>query len=178
MTLPHHTSDIKIDDTRQIVDVCNPTNLRFNFDQSLWRGHGDAEWPLLPHVFRPDPRTGYPPYNESGLISHFLVRAPTRSNTKTPEPNDYFGWLFLAQHYGLPTRLLDWSESPLVALYFAVTDQEDRDGCIWALWPVELNRHFRPSSFGPFCNKGPRCGQDRGVCVQSTYKMRSGDHRD
>jgi hypothetical protein len=146
MHLHDHTSDIKIDDVRQIVEVGNPTNMGFDFDQAFWRGHSDAEWHLLPHVFRHNPFPGGPIYNESGLIGHFLVRAPTRSITKTPEPNDYFGWLFLAQHYGLPTRLLDWSESSLVALYFAVTDHEDRDGCVWALRPGGLNTHFRAGS--------------------------------
>jgi hypothetical protein len=132
-----HTFDIKIDDLRQIVEVSNPSKLLFDFNQALWRGHGDAEWPLQPRVFRRK-------YNESGLIGHFQMRAPTRSHTKTPEPDDYFGWLFLAQHYGLPTRLLDWTENLLVASYFAVEDdkEKDRDGCIWALRPHGLNRHF------------------------------------
>jgi len=45
------------------------------------------------------------------------------------------------QHYGLPTRLLDWSESPLVAAYFAVEDLNghDEEGAIWGLDPVKFN---------------------------------------
>jgi len=49
------------------------------------------------------------------------------------------------QHYGVPTRLLDWSESPLVALYFVVHDKNARllskDGALWVLFPLELNRN-------------------------------------
>ncbi len=60
MNLHDHTSDIKIDDVRQIVEAGNPTNMGFDFDQAFWRGHSDAEWHLLPHVFRPNPFPGWP----------------------------------------------------------------------------------------------------------------------
>lgn len=46
------------------------------------------------------------------------------------KPETDWEWLFLAQHYGLPTRLLDWSTNPLVALYFAVENHDDKDGVV------------------------------------------------
>ena len=58
-----------------------------------------------------------------------------------PGPDDTFGWLFLMQHYRLPTRLLDWSESPLVAMFFALEESStyDGDAVVWALLPTKLN---------------------------------------
>lgn len=51
-----------------------------------------------------------------------------------PYQSDNLGqWLEYAQHYGAPTRLLDWSKNPLVALYFCCKDQCERDGAVWLL---------------------------------------------
>ena len=56
------------------------------------------------------------------------------------------------QHHGAPTRLLDWTKSVLVALYFAIEKHEKEDGELWALYPDELNRNN-----GYFGLPLPRC---------------------
>lgn len=105
------------------------------FEEDLWfRGQTDISWKLSPGLLRLDKKA-----SESSLLTRFKQSAAMliEDNSK-----DDFDWLFLLQHYGVPTRLLDWSESPLAALYFAVNDasQDKKDGALWILKPTELNK--------------------------------------
>jgi hypothetical protein len=82
---------------------------------------------------------------ENEIREEFAARAPGLLEG-TPAPDDDWGWYFLMQHFGAPTRLLDWTEVPLVALYFAIRDlavkdnEEPKDAVVWALNPYELNK--------------------------------------
>jgi hypothetical protein len=116
----------------------------------LFRGQADACWKLHPSVHR-----GYSTQQERYLTNEFRVRARSRYFS-CPTSNDYPGWLALMQHYGLPTRLLDWSYSPLIAAFFSVhpdyvpaLSNRDRDACIWALEGSRLNQSqgFEPLIF-------------------------------
>lgn len=121
----------------RLDELTKETNLRWWF-----RGHRSLEWELLPSV-----RRGYTAEQERFLFNEFYVRAKSRHD-QCPSPEDIAGWLTLMRHYGLPTRLLDWSFSPLVAAFFAseachrhylYLREKATDACIWALAPTALN---------------------------------------
>jgi len=104
---------------------------------SVWfRGHSDATWQLLPGFMRSEYAT-----SETTLLNRFRQSAAMLTDQR---PTSFFDWTFLMQHYGVPTRLLDWSESPLTAIYFAVENWADKpgtDAALWCLWPTDLNRN-------------------------------------
>jgi hypothetical protein len=113
----------------------------------VWRGHAQLDWLLQAEVFR-RPGASFGRYSENSLIRYFMAYAEAR-HARCPAQHDLLGWLTLARHYGLPTRLLDWSTSPLVALFFAVSDDKESsgvDGGLWALHAGEMNRAMRDGS--------------------------------
>jgi hypothetical protein len=131
-------SSITLTDAAEVIDAARDVLEPFEHETAWWRGHANANWRLQAQVHRRDERQ----YDEATLIGHFVSRAPSRSHRPCPANDDWLRWLFLAQHYGLPTRLLDWSESPLIAVYFAVQECPDVDGCVWGLSPSGLNETF------------------------------------
>lgn len=105
--------------------------------ETIWyRGQAYKTWGLTPYYMRLNNAQ-----SESTLLKRFKQSAAMLIDSA---PKESFDWLFLMQHYGVPTRLLDWSESPLVALYFAVEnliEHGKEDGALWLLYPTELNKH-------------------------------------
>lgn len=109
--------------------------LFFGTTDVWFRGHAKADWKLVPNVHR---QHDYKWERNTSL--RFRRRAKTRHD-KYPPDHDPAGWLFLAQHYTLPTRLLDWTESVLVATYFAVLEHDDEPAVVWFMKPGLLNQH-------------------------------------
>ncbi len=89
----------------------------------LFRGHSDANWELVPAIGRPSScaAAGYRFADEENLFDDFVREAKRFLDGVGFTDLD---WLSVAQHHGLPTRLLDWSTNPLAAAWFATHDEK------------------------------------------------------
>ena len=150
----------KISDLSILVDE------KFKDDKNstfLYRGHGADSFVLKPKVGRHDPpeNSNSKKVNEKLMLELFRRRSVDRLPTAY---EDDWELLAIAQHYGLATRLLDWTRSPLIALYFAVCFQyetrsnnpddegrplcEDAEIIAWRCPKIDLTKF--PPKVGPF----------------------------
>jgi len=126
--------------------------LQRNHTSPLWyRGVGCASFELLPSLYRHSSKTSVTDLArlESQLMTRFRQRSiPLHSRSLL----DDWDALFFMQHYGVPTRLLDWTENPFIGLYFAVMSAPYtrrlrgqpkflEDAAVWILDPAGWNRH-------------------------------------
>jgi len=149
---PTHSIVRSMNDLITLPSLCNAT-----FKQKAWfRGQAKSDWQLQPSICRKYQRIA-----ENAMAQQFRLRANFRYPA-CPAMEDSASWLSLMQHFGLPTRLLDWSESILIAAFFAIARDPEEfynaviagsdaqnafkqdiansgSAAIWALAPGKLN---------------------------------------
>lgn len=126
--------------------------------ETVWfRGQENQAWDLRPSIAR----------HAKGIDAEIMLMKRFTQNAiphLASRPSGEWEWLFVMQHYGVPTRLLDWSESPLVGLFFAVWDnprENGNDAALWCLSPIDLNKGSRLSF--KFPSELPTFDQDSDV---------------
>ena len=114
------------------------------------RGQSNEAWPLQPSLLRQlgevtvERALGIEFGATRRFMSQYHLHLPADGVDKSQW--GAIGWWMVMQHYSCPTRLLDWTLSPYVALYFAVDQSPERDGAVWfvassALETVTVNRY-------------------------------------
>lgn len=111
----------------------------------VFRGQGNSEWQLQTSLERLINRL-HPHYRdkiipasyEKRMIEEFMWKYPLHEKSIIPKKDEFVEWLALMQHYGSPTRMLDFSHSLFVALFMAIECYSFDKSAIWALNSTRL----------------------------------------
>jgi hypothetical protein len=138
----HMTDCEEITSVSDLIKILKDKTILSPKSEAWYRGQSNTNWGLEPGIHRGENRDK----NECDLLIQFQQHA---AGKVTQIQLDKWGWLTLAQHHTLPTRLLDWSTQPLIPLYFACQDvlaekKSDEgdipDGCLFIIDPTKLNK--------------------------------------
>ena len=120
-------------------NVWDPAIMRYR-NNRVYRGMSDGQWALTPSLNRACP--------QDLSLEKILLRSFMKYGyTELQGCNSFWELVAMGQQFGLPTRLLDWTYSPLVAAHFATEDIDyyDRDGVIWCVNIEDVNANLPPS---------------------------------
>jgi len=120
----------QIETVSQLLDHASQRYFTEARGRWVFRGHSDSAFELIPSVGRGDHTSKDRRKYEQSLFDIFCREARGYLNLL---PSTEWEWLSLAQHHGLPTRLLDWTHNILAALYFVVEANPLVDGSLFAL---------------------------------------------
>jgi hypothetical protein len=110
-------AQLKLSSWKYFSDYINQEML--DYTNYVYRGHGDSKWKLEPTLDRiiKSPTSS----KREDHLQRFKYETRGRRGSNPPLLNDENDWWALGQHFGLNSPLLDWTESPFVALYFAAS---------------------------------------------------------
>lgn len=119
-----------------VADLISEWSIPQTGETKPWfRGQKREDWSLVPGEYR------ISIINPDEIRAEFMLKA---RELLPRDPSSDWEWYFLMQHYGLPTRLLDWTTGSIIGLHFALCHETGMyDAAVWVLDPWALNRWTR-----------------------------------